>query len=420
MTDWTGTWSYGYDENNRLTNATPPNPVPEQPCGGDYGYDWVSNRLNPPTGTNHMVYNAADQLTSWPGMYSYSYYNDGSLMEVRNAQDAFVSSYTYNPMGLLDQAVYAGKTAVNTWDASDNRVGLTINGKVCSFVYDPTAEIPAVIEEMVNGIPAYYYREPDGALVARTDVVNSMRYYHFDALRSTRLLTDENGNVTDNYAYDVWGTIIAHDRYNGSIDQPYQYVGQLGYYTHYQDPDFKLLQLGVRFYGMEIGRFTQIDPIARYSESPYVYSADMPLSFVDPLGLRCRKAIYTQYGPEHIKSTTLVGTGYLRAEEESTTVIGSSEYSVIKCYFDWTEDQVIEYEVYDRVDTLCTICGVELLVWTKKTNIRKRTYTKHDIQRYKTIETSVVNAMYGDNMEKACIMAGRYKDVIPPAGKWRP
>ena len=49
--------------------ATPPQPVPDQPAGGPYGYDWVGNRLNPPTGTNHMVYNAADQLTAWPGMH---------------------------------------------------------------------------------------------------------------------------------------------------------------------------------------------------------------------------------------------------------------------------------------------------------------------------------------------------------------
>ena len=44
-------------------------------------------------------------------------------------------------------------------------------------------------------------------------------------------------------------------------DNPYQYVGRLGYYTHYQEPDFSLLQLGVRYYDGEIGRFTQLDPI---------------------------------------------------------------------------------------------------------------------------------------------------------------
>ena len=76
MSDWTGSWAYTYDSMNRLDSATlsgvegPPNPIPDQPCGGDYGYDWVGNRLNPPSGANHMVYDKADRLTSWPGMYS--------------------------------------------------------------------------------------------------------------------------------------------------------------------------------------------------------------------------------------------------------------------------------------------------------------------------------------------------------------
>ncbi|MEN6521334.1 MAG: RHS repeat-associated core domain-containing protein [Armatimonadota bacterium] len=288
MTDWTGTWNYVYDENNRLEFAFSQNPVPDQPCGGEYGYDWVGNRLNPPTVTNHMVYNAADQLTSWPGMYSYSYYNDGSLMEVRNAQGAFVSSYTYNTTGLLNQATYAtaqgNHTAVNTWDADNNRVGLTINGKVCSFVYDKTAGIPAVVQEVVNGTPVYYYREPGGELIARTDAVNGIRYYNFDALGSTRLLTDGDGDITDRYAYDAWGTVVAHDRYDGSIDQPYQYVGELGYYTHYQDPGFKLLQLGMRFYDGEAGRFTQMDPIVS-GLNWYAYANNDPILNIDPTGL---------------------------------------------------------------------------------------------------------------------------------------
>jgi hypothetical protein len=74
---------------NRLTNATAPAPIPNQPAGGSgalaYGYDWVGNRLNPPSGANHMVYNPADRLTSWPGMRQYTYYPDGSLAHVTNA-----------------------------------------------------------------------------------------------------------------------------------------------------------------------------------------------------------------------------------------------------------------------------------------------------------------------------------------------
>jgi len=83
--------------------------------------------------------------------------------------------------------------------------------------------------------------------------------YHEDGLGSTMAMSDYTGSVTDKYSYDEWGA-TAHT-YGSTSDNPYQYVGRLGYYTHYQEPDFSLLQLGVRYYDGEIGRFTQLDPI---------------------------------------------------------------------------------------------------------------------------------------------------------------
>ena len=76
----------------------------------------------------------------------------------------------------------------------------------------------------------------------------------------------------DSYAYDAWGNLI--DR-TGDTEQPYQYVGRLGYYTHYQDPAFNLLQLGVRFYDPEIGRFTERDAIGS-GLNWYEYSRNNP------------------------------------------------------------------------------------------------------------------------------------------------
>jgi RHS repeat-associated protein len=296
MKDWTGVWDYGYDANNRLTSATPPNPVPEQPAGGPYGYDWVGNRMNPPTGSNHMVYNAADQLLQWPGMHGadatthagYTYYPDGSLHYENNAAGtSVIKGYIYTPDRLLDTAEFDGntKTLINTWDADQNRVGFSVNSTNHTFVYDTTAGIPAVIQE--DGV--FYIREPGGSLIARKDDSN-WSYYHFDQLGSTRLLTavdvnetDKFGGVTDKYAYDVSGALIAHERLSDSVDQPYQYVGQLGYYSHCREPGLGLLQLGVRFYDTHTGMFTQSDPLQSGLNS-YAYAGVNPLCWVDPRG----------------------------------------------------------------------------------------------------------------------------------------
>ena len=290
MTDWTETWSYDYDSNNRLVDATPPNPVPGQPAGGPYECDWVGNRLRPPYGTgNEMVYNKADQLIRWPGMHTYAYDGAGNLTQVKNDSDAqVVRSYTYHPSGLLDTAIYRDKdgnarTLSNTWDADSNRVSFNANDAEYELIYDPTAGIPAVIEESSGGISVYYIREPGGELIARVHPTDGIRYYHFDELGSTRLLTDGGGNVTDRYAYDAYGSLLSHDRFEGSVNQPYQYVGQLGYYTHWMEPDFELLQLGVRFYDPEFGRFTQRDPI-RDGLTFYDYATN-PLLWVDPNGM---------------------------------------------------------------------------------------------------------------------------------------
>ncbi len=244
MIDSTGgstlAWSYGYDANNRLTSAVPPNPVPSQPAGGTYGYDWVGNRLHPPADPNPMTYNAADQLISWPGMHGYQYDSAGNLVTVTGAGTA---TYTYTPAGLLNTATYStssgpgNHTLTNTWDADSNRVGFSTSSGGWDEVYDITAGIPAVVAESSGSGVTYYIREPNGSLIARCDSINGMRHYHFDQLGSTGALTDSTGAVTDKYDYDAYGGVLWHERYAGSIGQPYQYVGQLGYYTCWREPD---------------------------------------------------------------------------------------------------------------------------------------------------------------------------------------
>jgi len=51
------------------------------------------------------------------------------------------------------------------------------------------------------------------------------------------------------------------------------------------EPDLGLLQLGVRFYDPEVGRFTQRDSQATDVPSPYLYVGGSVLAAVDPTGL---------------------------------------------------------------------------------------------------------------------------------------
>jgi RHS repeat-associated protein len=222
----------------------------------------------------------------------YSYYDDGSLKDVKTPEGVLVVSYTYHPDGSLDTITYLDGTMTNTWDAIGNRVGITVNGAAYSFIYDPTAGVPAVLEEnRPGGVVVRYYRTPDGALIARKKGTD-WSYYHYDELGSTVLLTDGAGNVTDRYTYDPWGNIASH--IGSTNDNPYLYIGALGYYTHYQDSEFGLLHLGFRFYNPKIGRFTQLDPI-KDGLNWYAYCDGNPLTSVDPWGLS--DYLVTQYSP---------------------------------------------------------------------------------------------------------------------------
>ncbi len=168
------------------------------------------------------------------------------------------------------------------YDRNNNRAAMICkeDDGVYYFVYDPTASVPAVVYEQGPTHRYFNIREPDGSLVSRETYnaggnLIASRTYHYDGLGSTVALTDENGQVTDKYSYDEWGNVTP-DSGNVTTDNPYQYVGRYGYYTHYQEPDFKLLQLGVRYYDPEIGRFTSRDPI-KDGMNWYAYVENNPL-----------------------------------------------------------------------------------------------------------------------------------------------
>ena len=160
---------------------------------------------------------------------------------------------------------------------------------VWRFIYDPTASVPAVLVEDLNGTPqAFYVREPDGRLIAR-EAGESLQYYFFDLLGSTILMAPATeGNPTDTLYYTPWGeTVTSGSRAStvGTAANPYRYVGSFGYYTHHQDANLAdWMQLGVRFYDPELGRFERRDPARTSTESAYGYGNGNPLVRVDPTG----------------------------------------------------------------------------------------------------------------------------------------
>ena len=252
-----------------------------------WAYDWVGNR-NPST----YSYNQVDELEAGNG---YVYDMLGNL-EYKPSSSAYPRTrYYYNADNLLnkvDDVVDAETTNTTniTWDADQQRLKLERGSDTWEMIYDPTADVPAVLlaKNYVSSNTSYMYnvRELGGELLASFDAAGTpnIYYYHLDNLGSSVLVTNGSGTVSDSFTYGAWGAVLNTPANN---QKPYQYVGILGYYKHNSAQGTALedlMQLGVRSYDPQTGRFTQRDPIKNGIDL-YVYGGNAPLQNADPSGL---------------------------------------------------------------------------------------------------------------------------------------
>lgn len=127
-----------------------------------------------------------------------------------------------------------------------------------------------------------YTLEPQlyGNLVSEFDGTDTL-HHHYDALGSTRQLTDQNGDLTDDYIYDAWGNLIAH---SGTSDTPFLWLGEIGYYW---DAETGMYVARRRQIGSRFARWTSADPLL-FVDSPNLYTVvrNRPTVASDPSGLR--------------------------------------------------------------------------------------------------------------------------------------
>jgi RHS repeat-associated protein len=111
-----------------------------------------------------------------------------------------------------------------------------------------------------NEIQAVYTNEPQqyGNLISqyrKGPTIWTPSYYQYDALGSTRALTDDIGDATDTYLYDAWGNEID---VTGSTLNPFRWVGDVGYYW---DGGTGTFYIRARVYEPVRGRWMSQDPL---------------------------------------------------------------------------------------------------------------------------------------------------------------
>jgi RHS repeat-associated protein len=104
-------------------------------------------------------------------------------------------------------------------------------------------------------------------------------YYLSDGLGSTMALTDEAGDVVNDYDYDVFGGLRDS---SGSQANDFTFAGEQ------VDGSTGLQYLRARYYDMATGRFLSRDPLSALPNitlNPYVYANNNSALYVDPEGL---------------------------------------------------------------------------------------------------------------------------------------
>ena len=154
------------------------------------------------------------------------------------------------------------------------------------YLVDPLNHtgLPQVLEEhAASGVVdvTFVYGSATIFQVTHASGGDQYRYFLVDGHNSTRLLTDEHGNVTDRFDYDAYGNSLDFDPTTAATTRLYD-----GYTF---DRGTGLYFLDARYYDASARRFDQSDPYAGSDLDPqslnkYAYAQGDPVNYSDPTG----------------------------------------------------------------------------------------------------------------------------------------
>lgn len=118
-------------------------------------------------------------------------------------------------------------------------------------------------------------------------------YIHTNYLGSVQVITDQNGNKLEEYAFDPWGKMRDPDDWSLDKDPNsciwFEYICYRGYTGHEYLPEFELIDMKARLYDPVVGQFLSPDNYVQapeYSQNfnRYAYCLNNPMKYTDPSG----------------------------------------------------------------------------------------------------------------------------------------
>lgn len=273
--------AFSYDTADRLLRETHRNAGNIVIFEQTFSYDAVGNRLTQQiTGQAQTIlaYDSADKLLT-AGAARFAYDANGRLISKTAPQGTV--SYSYDVEGQLLRVSTSTGSASYDYDASGKRRLRTVPGGEQNFLIDersPTGydQTLVVFDGSNDQLVEYHW----GDRLISADDGSSDRFYHFDASKNTRLLTDDAGDISDTYDYDAFGVVRNQ---TGVADSPFGFAGE------WREDTDGLVFLRARYYDPETGRFISRDPYAGDAYDPvslhrYLYANANPIMNTDPSG----------------------------------------------------------------------------------------------------------------------------------------
>jgi len=237
---------------------------------------------------NYNYINNTNKLSSITGTttVNYTYDSNGNITSDPHNGIAFIIYDSDN----LPVHVYKtdGEQLLYTYDMNGNRVRNTVVGGSADqdhhYFRDYDGSTEAVCLYPYSSNLTYNILGAGGDNIGQVKVVNNSvtgRYYYLkDHLGSIRVTVDANGNRVGWNDYYPYGMLMSGRTGTNSEDHRYKFTGKE------RDDETGLDYFGARYYDSWQGRWLQVDPLAeKYPGwSPYNYSIDDPLRFIDPDG----------------------------------------------------------------------------------------------------------------------------------------